>query len=119
MGHTHVEVKLVNQLTLKFEEVKLSVDTGSTYTWVNKTLLEKLGIKPQTEWTFKTIDGRILKRFIGEAVAECLGEHATTMIVFAEEGDANVLGVHALEGLRLEVDPTTKKLKKAEALLAI
>jgi len=46
-------------------------------------------------------------------------EHATTMVVFAEESDANVLGVHALDGLRLEVDPTTKQLKKVEALLAI
>ena len=47
------------------------------------------------------------------------GERATRMVVFAEKGDANVLGVDALEGLGLEVDSTTKELRKSEALLAL
>ena len=79
----------------------------------------ELGIKPKGSWKFKTVDGRILEREIGEAVMECMGERATRMVVFAEEGDAAILGVDALEGLRLEVDPVTKQLKKAEALLAL
>jgi len=119
MGHTHVRVGVIDPSTSKREETELLVDTGSTYTWIAKSLLQRLDIKPQTEWTFKTVDGRLLKRQIGEAVVECMGERATTMIVFADESDANVLGVHALEGLRLEVDPTTKQLKRTEALLAI
>jgi len=44
---------------------------------------------------------------------------ATTIIVFAEETDNEVLGLHALEGLRLEVDPVTKQLKEVEAVLAL
>ncbi len=36
-----------------------------------------------------------------------------------EEGDAEVLGVYALEGLSLEVDPITKELRKSEAILAL
>lgn len=118
-GHTHVRVRVIDPSTSKTEETELLVDTGSTYSWIAKSLLRRLDIKPQTEWAFKTVDGRLLKRQIGEAVVECMGERATTMIVFAEESDANVLGVHALEGLRLEVDPTTKQLKRIEALLAI
>jgi len=43
---------------------------------------------------------------------------ATTVVVFAEDGDAEVLGVHAMEGLGLEVDPATRQLRKVEALLA-
>jgi len=56
---------------------------------------------------------------IGEAVLQCLGEKATRIVVFAEENDAEVLGVDALEGLRLEVDPTTRQRRKVEALLAL
>jgi len=41
------------------------------------------------------------------------------MVVFITEKDVEVLGVDALEGLGLEVDPTTKQLIKAEALLAL
>jgi predicted aspartyl protease len=50
---------------------------------------------------------------------EHMNEKATRMVVFADKGDAQVLGVDALEGLGLEVDPITKQLKKAEALLAL
>ncbi|MEM1930313.1 MAG: hypothetical protein QXH81_10110 [Thermofilaceae archaeon] len=44
---------------------------------------------------------------------------ATRIVVFAESEDAKVLGVDALEGLRLGVDPVTKQLRKVEALLAL
>ena len=67
---------------------------------------------------FKTIEGKLVEREIGEALIECEGERATTMVVFAEEGDLEVLGVYALEGLGLE-DPTTKELRKSEAILAL
>lgn len=39
--------------------------------------------------------------------------------MFAENSDAEVLGLHALEGLGLEVDPVNKRLKEAEAILAL
>jgi predicted aspartyl protease len=50
---------------------------------------------------------------------ECRGKKATRMVVFAEDEDATILGVDALERLRLEIDPITRRLKKAEALLAL
>jgi len=81
--------------------------------------LERIGIEPMTKWKFKTIEGRIVERDIGEAVVEWLGERSTTIAVFAEGRDPEVLGVYSLEGLRLEVDPATKQLRKIEALLAI
>jgi len=64
---------------------------------------------------FRTIDNRLIERGIGEAVVECLNRKATTIVVFAEERDNEVLDLHALEGLVLEVDPATKQLKEAEA----
>ncbi|MGC8998901.1 MAG: hypothetical protein ACP5JW_05855 [Candidatus Bathyarchaeia archaeon] len=99
--------------------MRLLVDTGSAYSWVKKSRLEELGIKPMTRWRFKTIDGKIIEREIGEAIIECLNERATRIVVFANESDAEVLGVDALEGLRLELDPVTKVLKKVEALFAL
>ena len=116
MGHTNVKIKIYGPKGS--EEVELLVDTGSTYSWVSRPLLEKLGIEPKGKKLFKTIDDRHIEREIGEAVIEVMGEKATTIVVFADEG-AQVLGVHGLEGLGLEVDPITEKLKKAEALLAI
>jgi clan AA aspartic protease len=119
LGHTSAKVKLYSPDLSKSEEVELLVDTGSTYSWIPKGILERLNIEPKGSWKFKTVDGRTLERKIGEALMECMGEKATRMVVFAEDGDATILGVDALEGLRLEIDPITKRLKKAEALLAL
>ena len=49
---------------------------------------------------------------------ELAGERATRIVVFAEKGDAAVLGVDSLEGLGFEVDPVGKKLKKLESIAA-
>jgi len=123
MGHTVARVRLYNPHDMsKCLELELLVDTGSTYSWIKRSRLERLGIKPMTKWKFKTIEGRVIERDIGEAVIECLGERATTIVVLAEDAedkDAEVLGVYSLEGLRLEIDPVTKQLRKIEALLAL
>jgi len=120
MGHTLAEVKLYNPHDpSKSLKLKLLVNRDSAYSWIKRGRLESLGIKPMTKWRFKTIEGRIIERGIGEAVIECLDERATRIVVFAEKSDAEVLGVDALEGLRLEVDPITKQLRKVEVLLAL
>lgn len=119
MGHTIATVKLYGTDRSKYRDVELLVDTGSTYSWVPRSVLEGLSIKALTVRNFRTIDGRTLKRDVGEVLMECANEQATRMVVFAEKGDADVLGVDALEGLGLEVDPVTKQLRKAEALLAL
>jgi predicted aspartyl protease len=68
---------------------------------------------------FRTIDNRTIEREVGEAVVERLGRRATTIVVFAEERDNEVLGLHALEGLGLEVDPVTRELRESEPIPAL
>jgi predicted aspartyl protease len=120
MGYTFAKVRLCNPVEQsKTLDLDLIVDTGSTYTWVKRSKLKSLELKPTSRRVFKTIEGRLVEREIGEAIIECGGERATTIIVFGEEGDAEVLGIYALEGLGLEVDPTTRGLKKSEAILAL
>ena len=120
MTHTTVKVRLLNpREPEKCLELELLVDTGSIYTWVKRSRLEELGIKPMGRRRFRTIEGRVNERDIGEAVIECLGERATCIVVFAGDSDVEVLGVTALENLALEVDPVTKQLRKAEAVLAL
>ena len=120
MGHTFAKVKLYSPSDQsKTLDLDLIVDTGSTYTWVKRVRLSGLELKPMGKRVFRTIEGKLIEREIGEALIECEGEKATTIIVFAEEGDVEVLGVYALEGLGLEVDPTTKELRKSEAILAL
>jgi predicted aspartyl protease len=120
MGRTTAAVKICNpQDTAKCVETELIVDTGSTYTWIRRERLEAIGVKPSKARKFRTIEGRTIEREVGEAVIECLGERAMSIVVFAERDDVEVMGVVALESLALEVDPVTRQLKKAESLLAL
>lgn len=119
MGHTYAKVKIHNLSLSAHTDLELLVDSGSTYTWVSKDILERLGIERIGEREFKTIEGRLPKRHIGMGIIELMNRKAPTILVFAEEGDAEVLGVHALEGLGLELDPVTKQLKKVGAILAV
>jgi len=119
LGHTYVEVRIYSLGLSAYEEVSLLVDSGSTYTWVQKDRLDKLGIKREDERGFRTIDNRVVRRPIGMGVVELMERRSPTVLVFAEKEDAEVLGVHALEGLGVELDPVTKQLKKTEAILAI
>jgi len=81
--------------------------------------LEAIGVKPSGVRRFRTIGGKTVEREVSEAVIECLGEMVTSIVVFAEKDDVEVMGVVALESLALEVDPITKQLKKSESLLAL
>jgi Predicted aspartyl protease len=120
MGHTVAAVRVCNPWDgSRCFEVELIVDTGSTYTWIRRERLEAIGVKPSGVRRFRTIEGKTVERNVGEAVIECLGERATSIVVFAEKDDVEVMGVVALESLALEVDPITKQLKKSESLLAL
>lgn len=117
MGETLAEVKLIaNKKVLK---KKLLVDTGSTYSWINADDLIQLGLKPTREEYLETIEGRIVKRKLCEVQMECLNKKTTTWVIFATPKDSEVLGLHALEGLTLEVDPVGGKLKKVKAIKAL
>jgi len=119
MGTTYALIKVHNKEKTNVKELNLLVDTGSTYTWIHRKHLEGLSILPERRHKFETIEGRLVERDVGIAYVEYENVTVPTMVVLAEENDKEVLGLHALEGLALEVDPTQNKLKKAEAILAI
>ena len=119
MGPTAAKVRVFSPDRKMSSLVELLVDTGSTYSWIDADVLKELGIESRAVWKFKSIDGRMIERGIGHAYMECLGEVGPSVVVFAERQDGKVLGLHALQGMRLEVAPTTGELRKAEAGLAL
>jgi clan AA aspartic protease len=101
------------------QELNLLVDTGAAYSWLPRRFLEEIGVKPVRKGRFKTIKGEVIVRDVGHLFIEYEGEIAPTTVVFAEEGDESVLGLHALESLGLEVDPVTRQVRRSEALIAL
>ena len=98
---------------------KLLVDTGSKFTWVPETTLDRLAIRREKkDLEFKMANGQKVTRSVGFAIVRVDQHFTVDEIVFAEKGDLLLLGARTLEGLNLTVDPRKKKLVVAGPLPA-
>src|SRR5215471_18405302 len=98
---------------------RMLVDTGSEYTWVSVTVLEKIGIKREKkDLPFVMANGQQITRSVGFAIVRLDKFFTIDEVVFAEKGDLLLLGARTLEGLNLTVDTRRKKLVGAGPLPA-
>src|SRR5712691_5970413 len=115
MGLFHVGCKVINPRTAKSVVVaKMMVDTGAESTWIDSHVLAKIGIEPRKkDLHFQMANGQIITRSVGYAVLKVDKAETVDEVVFAQKGDLQLLGAHALEGLNLRVDSRRKKLVAA------
>lgn len=114
MGTFRIDIEIEGLTRLERRAViDALVDTGSEYTWVPESTLLSLGIEPLLRLTFRLADGRTLRRQLGMAIVHAAGRFAPDWVVFADPGDATILGAHSLEGLNFRVDPRAKQLVDA------
>jgi predicted aspartyl protease len=98
---------------------RILVDTGSEYTWVPTSTLEKVGInREKKDLAFTMANGQLVTRSVGFAIIRLDKFFTVDEVVFAEKGDLLLLGARTLEGLNLVVDPRKKKLVAAGPLPA-
>jgi predicted aspartyl protease len=113
MGTFHASCRIENH-TDRAKAVrlpKLLVDTGSEYTWIPATTLEKIGVaREKKDLRFVMANGQIITRSVGFAILRVAGSFTIDEVVFAEPGDLGLLGARTLEGLNLTVDSARKKL---------
>jgi predicted aspartyl protease len=119
MGLTVLELEIANPATVGiWEKVEFLVDSGAVYSVVPTPILERLGIKPLAQETFRLANGEKIIRQKGVAVFK-LGDHiGGGDVVFGEEGDSVLLGALTLESLGLVLDPLRRELKPLPMLLA-
>lgn len=112
MGLTNVKLTIYN-----VDNPPASTDTepvstkSSVLTWISEDKLKGLGIKPRRRGQLKTIEGRVVERDVGIMGVRYRDEEAIVEVVFAIDGDSQVLGVTALESLGYRVNPATGKLE--------
>lgn len=117
--YTGCRVENVAERTKGAAIPKVLVDTGSEYTWVPETTLDKLGIpREKKDLEFTMANGQKITRSVGFAIVRVDKYFTVDEVVFAEKGDLLLLGARTLEGLNLTVDPLTKKLVAAGPLPA-
>jgi predicted aspartyl protease len=121
MGAFFTRCKIENSIDRSKSAVipRILVDTGSEYTWVPTTTLEKIGIRREKkDLLFVMANGQPVTRSVGFAIIRLDKFFTIDEVVFAEKGDLLLLGARTLEGLNLTVDPKRKKLVAAGPLPA-
>jgi len=116
---TRCKIENVADRTKSAIVARILVDTGSEYTWVPTSTLEKVGInREKKDLAFTMANGQLVTRSVGFAIIRLDKFFTVDEVVFAEKEDLLFLGARTLEGLNLVVDPRRKKLVAAGPLPA-
>jgi len=117
MSAFRVRIEIGDQSGQRFERLEALVDTGATYTWVPRSILDRLGIQPVEQRPFVLADGREIRYDIGWTMVRLDGKVLPSLIVFGEEETEPLLGVVTLEGFGLGVDAVNERLIPTPGLL--
>jgi clan AA aspartic protease len=110
VGHFRYRIEIGSPQGTLFESLDALVDTGATYTWTPRPVLEKLGIVPALKREFLLADGRKIQRDVAQVVAPINGQSLYTLCIFGDEKSEPLLGMVTLEEFRLRIDPINRKL---------
>ena len=110
MGTFHVSIAIGDSQGQRWEAVEALVDTGSTYTWLPRPLLKRLGVLPQLRRGFETADGRVIERDMAITLVRWNEETMPTLVVFGGGSDAILLGAYTLESFGVAPDPVNQRL---------
>jgi len=117
MGAFRVAVEIVDPAGRRAEPVEALVDTGATYTWVPREILDRLGAAPTDERLFLLADGRQTTYPTAWVQVRIDGRTQPTIVVFGDPGTEPLLGVVTLEEFGLAADPVNRRLVPVPALL--
>ena len=115
MGTFRISLQLLNGE--RFEPMDALVDTGASYTWIPRDVLEGLSVQPDEERVFVLADGREV-RYPVAWIRVRLGERIQpTLVVCGDPGTEPLLGAFTLKGFGLGVDPVNRRLIPVPGLL--
>lgn len=116
MGAFTATIAIADPQRQRWEPLVALADTGSTYTWIPRDVLERLSVQPEFRWEFETADGRVIERDVAETAARMDGQQRTTLVVFGEPGSMPLLGAYTLEAFGLAADPVNRRLIRVRGL---
>ena len=120
MGLTVLEIEVGNPASPETtERIEFLIDSGAIYSVVPSDILNRLGIRPVAEQTFRLADGTKIKRKKGIALFRYGERVGGADVIFGEEGDSNLLGAFTLEALGLSLDPLRRQLHPLPMILAL
>ncbi len=116
MGTFSIIIEVGDADRRHWAEVEALADTGATYTWVGRDVLERLGVTPEFRFEFETADGRVIERDVAHTWIRVDGEERITLVVFGDAASRALLGAYTLEGAGMSVDPVNRRLIRVRGL---
>lgn len=96
------------------ETVEALVDTGSTFSTIPASVLERLAVRPHRTIRLRLANGQIDERQVGRVMAQLDGVEEEILCVFGGPNDLPTIGAHTLEAFLLGVDPDGQRLVPVE-----
>ena len=110
MGTVITTIEVGDPQGRNFQRADAEVDTGSTFTALPRQMLRALGVPVERSMQARLADGSVETVDVGQTTIRLEGKQFITTVIFAEEGEPNLLGVITLEDALLAVDPVTNEL---------
>src|SRR5947207_15378973 len=92
MGHVRVAVQIGNRAGGRFQPIEVLVDTGATYSWVPRDVLERLAVVAEDESPFVLADGREVCYTVAWINIHLVAREQLTIDVFGDQGSAPIRG---------------------------
>ena len=115
MGKLTVTVAVGDQQGRRFTSLNLTVDTGSTFTALPRSLLESLDVPVARRARSRLADGGASMVDVGWTMIRLQDQEFPTTVTFAEANEPPLLGVVTLEEALLAVDPVGQRLIPVDA----
>ena len=90
MGTVKVTIAVGDPQWQMFEDLEVTVDTGSTFTAVPRELLSRLGVPVERSLPSETVDYRVVPVDVGRTTIRLEGLEFPTPVIFAEEGEPSL-----------------------------
>lgn len=117
MGIFSVPIEVSSLEVHAFTELDATVDTGAVATMIPRSILDSLGIAPETREVFTLADGSRVELDMAQVRARVEDRETITWVIFGSDDSRPLLGAYTLEGVFLGVDPSNRRLIPVERLL--
>ncbi|MGH2373349.1 MAG: retroviral-like aspartic protease family protein [bacterium] len=99
-----------------FETIEALVDTGATWTWIPRPLLDRLDIPVADRRELQMANGQIAERESGWALITADGVTVPSICIFGDPDSIPLLGAVTLEECSLAPDPVRHRLVRVVGL---
>lgn len=118
MGTFRYPIEIAPLTGARWEPIDALVDTGATWTWIPRPVLDRLGVAPTGRRALRLANGQTIERESGLVLVRLDGQTVATTCIFGDAGSMALLGAVTLEESALVPDPIQQRLIPVTGLLA-